>query len=69
MRGFDKKERRERGSVKREREERTFFSVTSEKPKGEKTQNEESGTKQTKRKMTPPTAILFVSFYRSLEHV
>lgn len=31
MRGFDKKERRERGSVNRE--ERTFFSVTSEKPK------------------------------------
>lgn len=68
MRGFDKKERRERGSVKRERGAHIFL-CDKRKTKGEKTQNEESGTKQTKRKMTPPAAILFVSFYRSLEHV
>lgn len=68
MRGFDKKERREseRGSVKRGAH---IFLCDKRKTKGEKTQNEESGTKQTKRKMTPPAAILFVSLYRSLEHV
>lgn len=52
------------GECKEKREERTFFSVISEKrkTKSERKHKTKSGTKQTKRKMTPPAAILFFSF-------